>query len=146
MSKADSEPRKDLTPEELFAQVSPLLDSVVRMACLHCCHDPTLEDVKRLTQRLHALLLDNDFQLLRDYRHEAGLRTYLQAVANHRVSHFLQDERRKVNLDELPEDFFTASQTQEDEIWEKEKLELLKKAVKRLTKRERQLFALLLAG
>ncbi len=145
MSEADSEPRKDLMPEELFAQALPLLNGTVRLACRRCHHHPTLEDVERLSQRLVVLLMENDYHVLRSYKQRAEFQTWLQTVANHHVNDFLRRERRKVCLYDMPPDFFTAQPLQENEIWENEKVKLLGKVVKRLTKQEQQLFASLLA-
>ena len=146
MLESDSRRREVLTPEELFEQALLLLDDVIRTACRRRYHSPTPEDVGRLRQRLIVLLRNKDLLLLRSYRQEAKLRTWLQTVASRQVSRFLQDERRKVYLDELPDDFFTALPMQEDEVLRKERMESLKKAVKRLTKGQRQLLGLLESG
>ena len=51
-----------------------------------------------------------------------------------------------MSLDEVSLDRFTAQPSQETEVWEKEKTEILQRVKKRLTKWERQLLDWLLAG
>ena len=140
--KTDSESLK-LYPNSLFQQGLPLLDSVVRTACLHCQHYPTDEDIARFSQRLILLLLEDDCHRLRSFEQRSSFHTWLQTLATHYVSRFLRRERRQMALDELSPDFSPQALTQDDEIWEMEKMKLLDKATKRLTKRERQLLALL---
>lgn len=140
--KTDSESLK-LDPNSLFQQALPLLGDVVRMACLRCQHYPTADDVRRLSHRLIVLLLEDDYRRLRSFEQRSSFHTWLQTLANHYVSRFLQRERRQIALDELPADFYPHDPIQDDEIGETEKMKLLDKATKRLTKQERQLLALL---
>ena len=65
---------------------------------------------------------------------------------NRHVKDYLEHERRKVCLDDLPPSLFTAQPSQEGNVWKEEQMELLKKVVKRLTKRQQQLFGLLENG
>ncbi len=140
--KTDSGSLK-LNWNNLFQQALPLLDGVVRTACLRYQHYPTDEDIERFSQRMILLLLEDDFRRLRSFEQRSSFHTWLQTLANHYVSRFLRHERRLMALDELPADFSHQAPTQDDEIWEMEKMKLLDKATKRLTKRERQLLALL---
>lgn len=140
--KTDSGSLK-LNWNSLFQQALPLLDGVVRTACLRYQHYPTDEDIERFSQRMILLLLEDDCRRLRSFEQRSSFHTWLQTLANHYVSRFLRRERRQMALDELPADFSFQAPTQDDEIWEMEKMKLLDKATKRLTKRERQLLALL---
>ena len=143
MSKANSEQIKERDVEELFLQTLPLLDKVVQSALLRCQHFPSDEYVQRLTQRLIVLLMENDYRRLRSFEQRSSFHTWLQTLTNHYVSRFLRRERRQMALDELSPDFSLHGPTQEGEIWKMEKMKLLEKATKRLTKRERQLLTLL---
>lgn len=143
MPKADSELTTVATNEVLFEQSLMMLESVVKAACLRCNHRPTKKDVDRLSHRLVVLLLENNQHRLRTFSHQSSLKTWLQTLANHYVSRYLRRERRQISLAELPADFFTHDPLQDDETWEAEKMKLLNKAIKRLTKRERELLALL---
>lgn len=140
--KTDSE-SLELNPNSLFQEALPLLNSVVRIACLRCQHYPTDDDTRRFSQRMILLLLEDNCRRLRSFEQRSPFHTWLQTLANHYVSRFLQRERQRIALDDLPADFSPHDPTQEDEIWEMEKMKLLDKATKRLTKRERQLLTLL---
>lgn len=140
--KTDSEPL-ELNPDSLFHQAMPLLDGVARAACIRCQHYPANEDIKRFSQRLIVLLLEDDCRRLRSFEQRSSFHTWLQTLATHYVSRFLQRERRQISLSELPTDSSPHDPIQDEEIWEMEKVKLLDKVTKRLTKRERQLLALL---
>ncbi|MGE0882589.1 MAG: sigma-70 family RNA polymerase sigma factor [Blastocatellales bacterium] len=145
MPKSNSEPKSDhdAPPEELFVQALPLLGSTVRVAFLRYHQSPTPGDMERFSQRLIILLLEDDFRRLRSFDERSSLRTWLQTLTNRYVGSILQQERRNLGLEELPSEFFTSEPSQEDEIREKEKMILLGKALRRLTKQERRLFVLL---
>lgn len=73
MSAANPESKKVYTPEELFAQVEPLLNDAVLFAFLHHHRLPTPDDLKRMRQRLWAHLREDDYRRLLTCKQEAEL-------------------------------------------------------------------------
>lgn len=146
MSKAKPEPKKVLTPAELFAQAEALLDNALRFACLHYHHPPPPEEMERLRQRLIVLLVEDDYRRLRTYDQRAKLVTWLQTMANRCVSQFLRQEGRYTSLEDAQIEGSTQLPTQEELLLEKERAELLEKVLGKLTPHERKLFELLRQG
>ena len=83
MLKDDSEPRRALTSEELFARALPLLNIAVRQACRRCHHYPTPEDVNRFSQRLVVLLMEDDYCVLDSCKEQAKFPAWLQGLVNY---------------------------------------------------------------
>jgi RNA polymerase sigma factor (sigma-70 family) len=133
-------------PTELFAQALPLLPAVVRAACLRCRHFPRPEDVERFQARLCVLLLKDNAKVLRGYKGNAELKTWLQKIANHEVSRVLRWERQSVSLDDVPPERLV--QPPEQEVWllRKERQQLLQELLPKLPPRKRELAELALQG
>jgi RNA polymerase sigma factor (sigma-70 family) len=141
-SKSDSDMKKDLQPEELFAQAEPLFNNAVRFAFLKYQHRPSTEDVGRLRQRLSMHLLEDNYRRLRTYNQQAKLETWLQTVVNREVSHFLQQGSRQVSFDDVPTEIITQLAMQEVLLLRKEQEQLLAEALTKLTEHERKLIEL----
>ena len=143
-AKPASSEKHDL--EELFAKAVTLLDEVVRNALRRYQRKHTADDVERFKQRLKVLLLKDNLKLLSDVQDSERLKAWLQQVADHLVLRVLKKESRQVGLDDLPPEKLIQSPEQEEIVWKKEQMNLLRKSLKRLTQTERKLFALMWDG
>lgn len=146
MSEPNPEPKKALTPEEIFAQLEPLLDDAVFFAFLHHHHPPTPDNLQRARRGLWVHLWENDYQQVRSYKQQSKLVTWLQPVANNYVHDWLKEQGRYTSLEDAPPELFTQPPTQEETLLGKEREELLEKVLRTLTPHEQQLFELMRQG
>lgn len=143
LSNADAAPKAQRTPEALFDKAQLLLDEVVRNALRPWKRHQQADDVDRFKQRLELLLWQGDLKLLREFRQEAKLKTWLQKIANHEVSRVLREESRNVSFDDAPPEKFIQPPTQEKLLLQKEWAQLLEEALPKLTEHERKLVELM---
>jgi RNA polymerase sigma factor (sigma-70 family) len=91
-------------------------------------------------------MLEDDCRRLRTFDQRAELQTWLQTVSNRLVSRFLQQERRKIGIEDAPPEVFTQQPIQEEALLKEEREEALTEALGKLTPREKKLFELLGEG
>jgi RNA polymerase sigma factor for flagellar operon FliA len=70
-----------LTPDQLFLESLPLLDDVIRFVCRH--FRLSREDAQDFGQELRLKLVQEDYRVLRVWKRESSLRSYLASVALH---------------------------------------------------------------
>jgi RNA polymerase sigma factor (sigma-70 family) len=140
MPDANDQPTEPVVAEKLFEEALSLLPALTRNAFLHCHHPPNPDEIKRLAQRLRVKLWKDDYRILRKYRQEASLSTYLQKTANREALHLLLEGERGVPLDDLPMEMIEQPPQQEEELSHQEQLQLLERAVKRLKPQRQELY------
>jgi RNA polymerase sigma factor (sigma-70 family) len=128
--------------EELFKQAKPLLPSVVRAAFSRYHPSATADDKERCCERLLYKLWLDDYHVLRSFRQEASLRTYLQQIANHEVIGFLRERKKSAPLEDLPLAMIEQPPKQEDYFLHDERALLLEKAVKQQSVEYQELYGL----
>ena len=139
----DKDRRTEPVPvKELFDQAISLLPSVISAAFYRYHPSATADDVKRCCDRLQFKLWDNDYHVLRSFRQEASLRTYLLKIAYHEVVDFLRERKKGVPLEDLPLEMIQQSPPQEAHFLHDEHVELLGKAVKQLSVEDQELYDL----
>lgn len=136
-------PNAKHTLEELWNEAQHLLDVVVPNALRPWNKHQNADDVQWFKQRLSEKLLKDDKKLLRNFRQEAELKTWLQKIANREVNRALLKESRSVSFDDAPPQVFEQKPRQEELLLRKEQTQLLAEAIAKLTPRERKLAELL---
>jgi RNA polymerase sigma-70 factor (ECF subfamily) len=86
--------RQDAAWERLLLRYTPVAVAAIRAALKRCGHarDAALED--ELAADVFALLAKNDARVLRSYRGEAGLATFLSVIAARHVFRAMRDRGR----------------------------------------------------
>jgi RNA polymerase sigma-70 factor, ECF subfamily len=135
-------PTEPIPVEELFDQAKPLLPSVVRAAFYRYHSSATADDIERCCDRLLFKLWRDDYHVLRSFRQEASLRTYLLKIAYYEVVDFLRERKKSVPLEDLPPEMIEQSPPQEQHLLHEEYVQLLKKAVKQLSVADQELYDL----
>lgn len=143
MSEIKPDPNAKHTLEELWNETQLLLGEVVRNALRPWKRHQQADDVNRFKQRVSEKLLKDDKKLLREFRQEAGLKTWLQKIANRQINRVLQRESRSVSFEDAPPEVVEQSPEQETLLLQKEREQLLTAAIARLTSRERKLVELI---
>ncbi len=80
--------------------------------------------------------------MLRSFRQEASLRTYLLKIAYHEVVDFLQERKKSVPLEDLPLEMIEQLPQQEEHFLHDEQVQLLEEAVKQLSVEDQELYGL----
>jgi RNA polymerase sigma-70 factor, ECF subfamily len=142
MSTTRSQPPEPVAGEELFELGKLLLPSIVRNSFTRYNHLPNPDDIQRLMQRLLVLLWEDDYRILRDFRQEASLSTYLQKISNTEALHLILESKRTIPIDSLLLEIVDQSQQQEGRLLQKERKQLLEKAMERLSARDQELYNL----
>jgi DNA-directed RNA polymerase specialized sigma24 family protein len=86
--------------KEIFEDVFPRIPKVVRNVCVNIGHDPDRMDVDEFAQRIGVLLWKNDYRVLRSFKHESSLETWLFTIAKRRILRWLPEQDRIDSLED----------------------------------------------
>jgi RNA polymerase sigma factor (sigma-70 family) len=128
--------------EQLLEQFEAMSDDIMRFAFKRCGHQPTSDDIRAAGSRMDVKLRENDCRILRMFEGRSSLRTFLQTIANRDIADFLEKERKKTGLDDVPAERFVQPPNQEEVMWLHERQHLLDEAKKELDAEERELYRL----
>lgn len=143
MSPQDSQEPANNDVEKLFQEISPIIPKIVGQTCASLNHYPDQTEVDSFAQRIRFLLLDNDYRMLRSFRHESSPQTWLFKIARRRIRRWLRERDRMEGLDDIPRGSFIVQPDQEKWLLAKERDGILQEAKSKLTEHERKLFRLL---
>ncbi len=146
MSEKNAHPPDNFNPESIIIDLLALIPCSVRQACHVYGHNPSQDEVADISQSIVLLLIDDNYRRLRSFGHQSSLKTWLQTVINHYVLHYLRSQKGDLSMEHVAPDDFAYQPDQEEKTLFEERLELLDKVVKKLTKRERKLFELVCQG
>ena len=132
--------------EELWDEAYHLLDVVVPNVLRPWNRHQNADDVQRFKQRLCEKLLKDNKKLLRNFRQEAELKTWLQKIAKREVNRALLRESRSVSFAEASPETIELPPEQEELLLQKEQAQLLEEAIVELTPQEQRLVILLQDG
>jgi RNA polymerase sigma factor (sigma-70 family) len=105
-------------------------------------HRSPYDEVPDLCQQIVVLLMENDFHRLRSFDHLSSQRTWLTAVVRNHVINYLQRQKPIVSLDEFPDDAISCPAMEEQKLIAQEQRDRLQAALRKLTRRELELFDL----
>lgn len=101
------------------------------------------DDLDDVASEVMLRLMEDDCRRLRTYdRSRAGFQTWIEAV----VLHHMRKRSRAKTLVSLDDTAISCRPSQDQEVWQREMREIVRRAVKSLTTRERELINHLLGG
>lgn len=135
---------KTLNYEQAVREMMPEIRRSVRAVCRLYKYSADRDESEDLCQQVVLLLIEEDYRRLRSFdRKKASLKTWLGAVVKNYVSRYVQKQGRSESLEESIFESFIAPPIQEKNVISAERQRSLRKAIKKLSRRERQLYELL---
>jgi len=128
--------------KKLFEDILPDIPKVVRKACLSLGRNPDWMDTGEFAQQIRILLWKNDYHVLRSFKHESEPETWLFTIAKWLILHWLREQDGMESLEDKPPDSFVVQQNQEEKLLSKEREEMLREAVSKLTEHDKKLYGL----
>jgi RNA polymerase sigma factor (sigma-70 family) len=132
--------------KKLFDSLRPNIPVVVEQVCARLHPRPQPADREDFVEEIDIHLRENDFAHLRSFRGDADPKTWLFSVANHHIQNQLRKENRKVSLGDLSLDSLISVPDQEKKVAVEEIIRIAFDAGTKLTPRQKEVFALFLAG
>ena len=128
--------------KKLFEYIFPDIPTVVRKVCVNLGRDPDRMDVDEFAQRIRVLLWKNDYRVLRLFKHESSLETWLFTIAERKILRWLREQGCIKDLEDKAPDSFIVQQDQEERLLRKERRKILQSASFKLPRREQKLLGL----
>jgi len=100
------------------------------------------DECNDLSQEIFLKLIKDNCRLLRSFKHQSSIKTWLQTVVNHCVDRYVSRRRDTESVDEVDQWVLIYSPPQDGDIYAAEKQELLVRALGRLSEEERLLYQL----
>lgn len=143
MPKPDLQEPSNDDMRELLETMLPDIDAAVRQACGSFHRHFGEDDYERFAHRVEVMLMENDYHLLRSFRHESSAQTWLFKIAWCDILDWLKERDREVSLEEAPPESSIAPPKQEEELLLKERRALMEEAARQLSERRELLYRLI---
>jgi RNA polymerase sigma factor (sigma-70 family) len=143
MSRAVLRDTESHDVERYFQQIISVIPSVVGKVCANLGHYPDQTDVDSFAQQIAYLLWKEDYRVLRSFKGEAAPETWLFTIARRQILQWLRERKKIESLDDLPAEVYVVEEEQEKRLLRKEREEMLREAVTKLTVHDQKLYGLL---
>src|SRR5215510_4612425 len=99
--------------EKYFQHIIPVIPSVVRKVCANLGQYPDQTEVDSFAQQIAYLLWKDDYRVLRTFKGEASLETWLFTIARRQIQQWLRERNKMESLEDLSPEVFVVQQEQE---------------------------------
>jgi RNA polymerase sigma factor (sigma-70 family) len=128
--------------EEFFESIFPVIPKIVHKGCISLGRDPNQMDVDELAQRIGVLLWKDDYRVLRSFKRESLVETWLFTIAKRKIMRWLREQDGMESLEGKPPDSFIIQQHQEERLLLDERRKILQTAATKLSGRKQELLGL----
>jgi RNA polymerase sigma factor (sigma-70 family) len=129
--------------EKYFQHIITIIPAVVRKVCANLGHYPDQEEIDSFVQQIVYLLWQDDYRVLRNFKHEAAPETWLFTIIRRQILQSIREGKKLESLEAVPPEYFQVEHDQEKKLLLKEREEVLQDAVDTLTSHDQKLFGLL---
>jgi RNA polymerase sigma factor (sigma-70 family) len=99
-------------------------------------------DVDEFAQRIGILLWKGNYRVLRSFRRESSLETWLFTIAKRNILRWLRETNWMESLEDKPQGSFIVQQEQEERLLVDERRKILQAASRKLSGRKQRLLGL----
>jgi RNA polymerase sigma factor (sigma-70 family) len=142
MSRTISRETASNDVEKFFEVIFPVIPRIVRKACISLGRDPNQVDVDEFTQRIGILLWKGNYRVLRSFRRESSLETWLFTIAKRNILRWLRETNWMESLEDKPPESIFIQPPQEGSLLLDERRKILQVASCKLSSRKRKLLVL----